>query len=112
MSVNEVFDYEEPCFVISVAARVLGVQSQTLRYYERLGLIEPERRGRQRMYSRRDVERIRRIRTYMDEWGVNLAGAKVAMRLVDLLQDADSELQRLREENEQLKRMIVATEHT
>ena len=111
MSMNEMFDYEEPCFVISVAARVLGVQTQTLRYYERLGLVEPERRGRQRMYSRRDVERVRRIRTYMDEWGVNLVGAKVAMRLVDLLQEADSELQRLRAENERLKGALSAVEH-
>ena len=107
---NEMFDYEEPCFVISVAARVLGVQTQTLRYYERLGLVEPERRGRQRMYSRRDVERVRRIRTYMDEWGVNLAGAKVAMRLVDLLQEADSDLQRLRAENERLKGALNTVE--
>ena len=60
--------YDEPCFVISVAARIVGVNTQTLRYYESLGLVQPHRtRGNQRVYSRRDVERVRRMRGLIDD---------------------------------------------
>ncbi len=73
MIVNNIFDQDEPVFIISVAARILGVRTQTLRYYERLGLIEPTRtKGNQRGFSNRDIERVRRIRNYMDNLGVNL----------------------------------------
>ena len=54
MAMEEMFSSDEPVFIISVAARMLGVRTQTLRYYERLGLVEPTRsRGNQRVYSRR-----------------------------------------------------------
>ena len=53
----------EPCFVISVAARMVGLHAQTLRYYERVGLVMPSRSGgRQRLYSMADVDRLRRIK--------------------------------------------------
>ena len=104
MSMNEWVGHEEPCFVISVAARILGVRTQTLRYYERLGLVEPFRTGgNQRVYSRRDVERVRRMRSLMDDLGVNLAGVEVVMKLLDRLQQSDEELKRLRADNERLK---------
>jgi MerR family transcriptional regulator/heat shock protein HspR len=104
MSTNEWFGHDEPCFVISVAARILGVQTQTLRYYERLGLVEPYRtRGNQRVYSRRDVERVRRMRSLIDDLGVNLAGVEVVMKLLDRLQQSEKDLRRLRDENERLK---------
>jgi MerR family transcriptional regulator/heat shock protein HspR len=64
---------EEPCFVISVAARIVGVHAQTLRYYERVGLIWPSRTvGRQRLYSMADIERVQRVKALTDEMGVNL----------------------------------------
>src|SRR5438034_10897642 len=73
-------DHEEPAFIISVAARVLGVHAQTLRYYERVGLIAPSRSsGRIRLYSQADINRIRRVQSLMDELGVNLAGAEVIL---------------------------------
>ena len=100
---NEMLGYDEPCFVISVAARIVGVRTQTLRYYERQGLVNPSRpRGNQRMYSRRDVERLQRIRSFMDDWGVNLAGAEVVMKLIDRLQETEAEVHRLRAENSRL----------
>ena len=106
---NEMLGHDEPCFVISVAARILGVRTQTLRYYERLGLVSPSRpRGNQRMYSRRDVERVQRIRGFMDEWGVNLAGAEVVMKLLDRLQEYEAEIGRLRDENRRLEGIIGA----
>ena len=110
MSMDEMFNREEPVFIISVAARMLGVRTQTLRYYERLGLVEPSRtRGNQRVYSRRDVERVQHIRDLMDDLGVNLAGVEVILKLLGRLQDAESEIARLKAENEGLRNLLNAT---
>ena len=104
MSMDEMFGYEEPVFIISVAARMLGVRTQTLRYYERLGLIEPTRtRGNQRVFSRRDIERVQRIRSLMEDLGVNLAGVEVVLRLLNRLQTAETEIKRLGDENETMR---------
>ena len=107
MNTDEMFGYEEPVFIISVAARMLGVRTQTLRYYERLGLIQPSRTGgNQRVFSRRDVERVQRIRDLMHELGVNLAGVEVVLTLLERLGESDAERKRLREENERLKGLV------
>ena len=104
MSMNQMFGHEDPVFIISVAARMLGVRTQTLRYYERLGLISPSRtRGNQRVFSRRDIERVQRIRSLMDDLGVNLAGVEVLLKLLNRLQDAEAEINRLQGENERLR---------
>lgn len=88
---------EEPCFVISVAARIVGVHAQTLRHYERQGLIWPTRtRGRQRMYSLADIERIRRVRTLTEDMGVNLAGAEVALKLMQRVEELEKEVAELK----------------
>ena len=101
---QEMFGHDEPVFIISVAARMLGVRTQTLRYYERLGLIEPSRTsGNQRVFSRRDIERVQRIRGLMDDLGVNLAGVEVVLRLLERLREAEEETKRLREENARLR---------
>ena len=97
---------EEPCYVISVAARMLGMHAQTLRYYERMGIIAPSRsRGRIRLYSQADIARLRQIQRLINDLGVNLAGAEVILRLnkrirqmEDEMEDLRSELQRLRDE--------------
>ena len=108
MAGDETLGYDEPCFVISVAARILGVQTQTLRYYERIGVVMPSRTvGRQRVYSRRDVDRVRRIRKYMEDWGINLAGAEVLIRLMDRVQESESEIRRLKSENQRLKELLT-----
>ena len=87
---------EEPCFVISVAARMVGVHAQTLRYYERVGVIWPSRTvGRQRLYSMADLERIRRVKALTDEMGVNLAGAEVALKLMNRIEDLEQQVQKL-----------------
>ena len=93
-------DYqEEPCFVISIAARMVGVHAQTLRYYERVGLIWPSRTvGRQRLYTPSDIERLRRIKTFTEEMGVNLAGAEVALKLIERIGQLEKENQMLSEE--------------
>ena len=107
MAMGEMFSRDEPVFIISVAARMLGVRTQTLRYYESLGLVEPTRtRGNQRVYSRRDVERVQHIRDLMDDLGVNLAGVEVILKLLSRLQDTESEISSLKAENESLRDLL------
>ena len=90
---------DEPCFVISVAARIIGVHAQTLRYYERVGLIWPSRTGgRQRLYTMADIERLKRIKTLTEDMGVNLAGAEVALKLMMRIEDLENEVKQLTEQ--------------
>jgi len=98
-------DYEEPRYVISIAARMLSVPSYTLRYYEKIGIIEPSRsRGNIRLYSDRDIARLRRVKTLMDDLGINLAGAEVILRMAQRItelqhqtEELESEVKRLRQ---------------
>ena len=92
MNKRQLLGYDEPCFVISVAAKILGLRTQTLRYYERIGLIEPFRsQGNQRVFSRKDIDRVKKLRTLVDDIGVNLAGVEVIMGLLDRLQQLEDE---------------------
>ena len=103
------FDDAEPRYVISIAARLVGLQTHTLRYYERIGIIEPSRsQGNIRIYSERDIVQLRRVKTLMDDLGVNLAGVEVILRMMEHInemqrraQKLESEVKRLREVNEQ-----------
>jgi MerR family transcriptional regulator/heat shock protein HspR len=89
----------EPRYVISIAARMVGVQTHTLRYYERVGVIEPHRsRGNIRLYSERDVAHLKRVKTLMDDMGVNLAGVEVIMRMVEQMLELQSQVQELESE--------------
>ncbi|MDD5092955.1 MAG: helix-turn-helix transcriptional regulator [Dehalococcoidia bacterium] len=84
----------EPCYVISVAARMIGVHAQTLRYYEREGIIQPSRsRGNQRLYSPGDIEKLRHIKTLVDDLGVNLAGVEVILRLTQEMAEMEQKMQ-------------------
>ena len=98
---------DEPCFVISIAARMVGLHAQTLRYYERVGLIWPTRSGgRQRLYSPADVERLRRIKTFTDGMGMNLAGAAVALKLVEHIDELEREVKALTQEVNDLRAKV------
>ena len=100
------FESAEPRYVISIAARMLGVHAQTLRYYERAGMIEPSRsQGNRRLYSAEDIERLRRIRTLMDDLGVNLAGVEVIMRMGRRMAEMERQMEEL---EEQIKRLTEA----
>jgi MerR family transcriptional regulator/heat shock protein HspR len=93
--------YDEPCYVISVAARMLELHPQTLRYYERVGLISPNRsEGNRRLYSPRDIERLRAIARMIDELGVNLAGVEVIFNMRRKMQEMQEEMDRTRAEFE------------
>jgi MerR family transcriptional regulator/heat shock protein HspR len=92
---------DEPCFVISVAARMLELHPQTLRYYERAGLIRPHRsRGNRRLYSPSDIERLRMIIRLVDELGVNLAGVEVIFHMRRRMRQMQAEMDQMRAEFE------------
>jgi|SRR5581483_9484038 len=93
---------EEPCFVISVAAKMLGMHQQTLRYYERVGIIEPSRsRGNIRLYSQADINRLRQVQRLINDLGVNLAGAEVILKMSNRIRQLEQELERMSAELEQ-----------
>jgi MerR family transcriptional regulator/heat shock protein HspR len=79
--------FSEPLFVISVAARLVEMHPQTLRKYEREGLIAPSRTtGNLRLYSDSDIERLRQVKYLVEERGLNLAGVQLALELTRQLQ--------------------------
>ena len=97
-------DNTEPRYVISVTARMLGVQTYTLRYYERIGIIEPARsRGNIRLYSERDIALLRRAKTLMDDLGVNLAGVEVIMRMAQRMNELQNHMEEMESELEKLR---------
>ena len=101
---NQTWDDNDPCFVISVAARMVRVHSQTLRYYEREGLLEPARsRGNIRLYSQRDIEKLRRIKSLTDELGINLAGVQVVLHMMNRMAEMEQEIQLLKQKLEQVQ---------
>jgi len=103
MSMNNL-DENEPRYVISIAARMVGVQAHTLRYYERIGILEPSRsRGNIRLYSERDIAQLRRIKTLMDDLGVNLAGVEVIMRMVHRMLELQNQVQELESELDKIR---------
>jgi MerR family transcriptional regulator/heat shock protein HspR len=89
----------EAVYVISVAAQLVGVHAQTLRHYERLGLVAPARTGGgMRLYSARDVARLKAVARLTDELGLNLAGVEVLLNFHQRLADLESEVDGLRAE--------------
>ena len=95
---------DEPCYVISVAARMVGMHAQTLRYYERAGLLRPSRsRGRIRLYSVADINRLRQIQRLIADLGVNLAGAEVILRMGERIEQLQQEMDELRRELQRLR---------
>jgi MerR family transcriptional regulator, heat shock protein HspR len=74
-------------FFISMAAQMLGMHPQTLRKYERLGLVQPSRTiGSMRVYSKEELERLRMIKYLVDELGINLAGVQRLLSIVEVMQ--------------------------
>ncbi len=78
---------EQDLYLISVAARLLGMHPQTLRKYERLGLVQPHRTmGSMRVYTRHELERLRRIKHLVDELGINLAGVQRLLLIAEVVE--------------------------
>jgi MerR family transcriptional regulator/heat shock protein HspR len=98
-------------YTISVAAELVNVHQQTLRHYERLGLVEPLRgKGEIRYYSPQDIERIQQIRRLVEELGVNLAGVEVILNMRDQMERMQHEhaetVRTLRAEHESEQRRL------
>lgn len=88
-----------PVYMIGVAAELCGVHPQTLRQYERLGLVRPERVGmKNRLYSDGDIQRVKRIQRLTQDMGVNLAGVELILRLLDDMEEQRMDMQRQMEE--------------
>ena len=106
-------DGQEPCYVISVAARMVGLHAQSLRHYERIGLIEPSRsHGRQRLYSQSDVARLRHIQRLIQDLGVNLAGVEVIIRMNERVRKMEEEMERLRAELQSYRDRMLPVVHS
>jgi MerR family transcriptional regulator/heat shock protein HspR len=85
----------QPVYMIGVAANLCGVHPQTLRQYERLGLVVPSRAGaKNRLYSELDINRVRRIQRLTQDMGVNLAGVELILRLLDQMEDVRKDMER------------------
>jgi MerR family transcriptional regulator/heat shock protein HspR len=103
------FDDEQGVFMISVAAELAGMHPQTLRVYEARGLIKPKRSPKKtRLYSRRDVERLKRIQQLTTDFGLNLAGVERVLALEEARDAMQVELDRIREQAERLEREMLA----
>ena len=97
--------YDEPVYLISVVASMLDIHPQTLRQYEREGLIEPSRtQGRMRLYSQRDIERMKLILRLTRQLGVNLAGVDIVLQLKEQIDEMQAEIDQLREELSKVNR--------
>ena len=92
---------DEPCYVISVAAKLASLHPQTLRYYDRIGLIRPSRTaGRMRLYSQRDIETLRKIARLTEDLGVNLAGVEVVLNMTRRIEELQEEMAMLQQQAE------------
>jgi MerR family transcriptional regulator, heat shock protein HspR len=94
-------------YIISVAAELAGMHPQTLRIYERKGLLSPARTaGNTRRYSNRDIERLRMIQRLTQEFGVNLAGVKMVVEMENQLERMRRQMNRLDQELERARRRM------
>lgn len=92
-------DYEEPVYLISIVAKVLSIHPQTLRQYEREGLVCPSRTGgKMRLYSQKDIDRIKMILRLTRDLGVNLAGVDVVLQLKEQLDEYEMMIDELKGE--------------
>lgn len=101
-------NFEEARYVISVAAKIVGVGTQTLRYYERAGLVAPSRsEGKRRLYSQAEIERLKRIKRLTEDLGINLAGVEVILRLMNHIIDLENKIQMLERELSLIKKQNI-----
>ena len=99
---------ESGVYIISVAARLLEVHPQTLRKYEKYGLVRPSRSvGMLRLYSEDDLIRLKIIKTLVDEYGVNLAGIAIIMDLIEGIDEISLILSTINEANMNARKRII-----
>jgi MerR family transcriptional regulator/heat shock protein HspR len=91
---------DEPCYIISVAAKLVDLHPQTLRRYEEIGLIKPARASGRRLYSPSDLELLRKICRLVNDLGVNLAGVEVILNMSERMDHLQKEMDRMQAEFE------------
>ncbi len=110
----EMHPNDRPLYIISVAADLVNMHPQTLRLYERRGLVAPKRQGKNRLYSQSDIVRLQYIQQLTQELGINLAGVekiiRLQMELEELKQFKEQELSLIENKLQQLSMMKVARE--
>lgn len=100
MDMDQNPDRDEPCYLISVVAKLVDLHPQTLRRYEEKGLIRPARASGRRLYSLRDIERVRKINRLVNDLGVNLAGVEVILNMSQRMKYLQREMDRMQAEFE------------
>jgi MerR family transcriptional regulator/heat shock protein HspR len=106
--IRATLDEDRGVFMISVAAELAEMHPQTLRMYEARGLITPKRSPKNtRLYSQKDVERLRRIQRMTSEEGLNLAGVETVLEMEARVEGMRGELERMRKRTEELERQMV-----
>lgn len=111
---SEMHPNDRPLYIISVAADLVNMHPQTLRLYERRGLVAPKRQGKNRLYSQSDIVRLQYIQQLTQELGINLAGVEKIIRLQNELEELkqfkEHELNLIESKLQQLSEMKVARE--
>ena len=93
------YSYDEPVYLISVVSKILNIHPQTLRQYEREGLIKPSRtEGKMRLYSQRDIDKLKLILSLVRDLGVNLAGVEIVLQLKEEIENLQREIEKLKEQ--------------
>jgi MerR family transcriptional regulator/heat shock protein HspR len=92
------YSYDEPVYLISVVAKLMNIHPQTLRQYEREGLLKPSRtEGRMRLYSQRDIDKLKVILTLARDMGVNLAGIDIILQLKQEIEELQETIKVLKQ---------------
>jgi len=93
------YSYDEPVYLISVVSKILNIHPQTLRQYEREGLIKPSRtEGKMRLYSQRDIDKLKLILSLVRDLGVNLAGVEIVLQLKNEIENLQKEIDKLKKQ--------------
>ena len=96
---DDLIPRHEPVFQISIVSRMIGLHQQTIRSYERVGLLKPHRtQGNTRLYSHADVERLRTVTRLVNDLGVNLAGVDVILRMTKQIEELQQRLEQVTDE--------------
>ncbi len=91
------YGYDEPVYLISVVSKLMNIHPQTLRQYEREGLLKPSRtEGRMRLYSKRDIDKLKVILALARDMGVNLAGIDIILQLKEEIEELQKEIETLK----------------
>jgi MerR family transcriptional regulator/heat shock protein HspR len=103
---------DEPLFQISVVAKIIGVHQQTIRSYERLGLVQPARSiGNTRLFSTRDIDQLSQIVSWTTDLGLNLAGVEIMMRLHRQIKQLEETNKTLTADVEALREQLTEMNH-